>query len=236
MATNSSSIDNVGKSELEHISRLPLDISSRSPKLCVICENPVGPGRSKCCSDICSKERRRRKMAEYNKARREADYEAYLAYHREYRNKNKKNIAIKDKARQEKNREKIKKRKQQHYQKNKDKINARNREYYHNNKEKMQKSNKKWLQSTEGKISKKNSYYKRRATEKRIIETFNRNDAEKLLKNCNGICPSCGKAGEITLDHILPISKAPDWHIYTLDDVQPLCRPCNSRKRDKIIW
>jgi len=40
---------------------------------------------------------------------------------------------------------------------------------------------------------------------------------------------------EITMDHIFPISKAEFNLIYTLDDVQALCRKCNSSKGTRII-
>ena len=39
----------------------------------------------------------------------------------------------------------------------------------------------------------------------------------------------------LTLDHIFPISKAHEGRIYTIDDVQPLCIRCNTKKNDKVM-
>ena len=76
-----------------------------------------------------------------------------------------------------------------------------------------------------------------RANLRKVRHVFT--DAEWLnkLKLSKGICPMCGENVGIlnlTLDHIYPISKAEDGRIYTIDDVQPLCKPCNSSKRDRI--
>jgi 5-methylcytosine-specific restriction endonuclease McrA len=60
-----------------------------------------------------------------------------------------------------------------------------------------------------------------------------------------GVCPCCKRnvgLSYITLDHIYPISKANDDYkrtgvkrVYTIDDIQPLCRSCNSSKLTKEI-
>ena len=58
----------------------------------------------------------------------------------------------------------------------------------------------------------------------------------KLYKT-HGFCPRCDKwigIEKLTLDHIIPLSKSPEGFDYTINDVQPLCRPCNSSKNDRI--
>ena len=48
-----------------------------------------------------------------------------------------------------------------------------------------------------------------------------------------GYCPKCKKfigINKLTLDHIFPLSKAPIGLLYTINDVRPICKPCNSRK------
>jgi 5-methylcytosine-specific restriction endonuclease McrA len=63
--------------------------------------------------------------------------------------------------------------------------------------------------------------------------------SEWLLKldKTKGICPNCktfvGK-NKLEIDHIIPISKAPRGFIYTINDIQPLCRSCNASKGNKL--
>jgi 5-methylcytosine-specific restriction endonuclease McrA len=39
---------------------------------------------------------------------------------------------------------------------------------------------------------------------------------------------------KLTLDHIIPLTKAPKNYVYDINNVQPLCARCNSKKSDKI--
>ena len=44
-------------------------------------------------------------------------------------------------------------------------------------------------------------------------------------------CVKCDAAGPLAIDHIFPWSRGGED---TLDNLQVLCKPCNSKKRDKI--
>lgn len=58
---------------------------------------------------------------------------------------------------------------------------------------------------------------------------------ENLKAQCNWICISCGKqepAIKLEQDHIIPISRGGSNNI---ENIQPLCGPCNRRKYNKII-
>lgn len=58
---------------------------------------------------------------------------------------------------------------------------------------------------------------------------------ELLKKQYNYCCPACGKKEPIiilTKDHIIPISK---WGCNLIENIQPLCKRCNSVKSYKVI-
>ena len=81
----------------------------------------------------------------------------------------------------------------------------------------------------------------RRARENQIIEDFSNSEWLELLANSKGFCPGYKclphyvGTFNLTLDHIIPISKVPKGHIYTKKDIQPLCKSCNSKKSDTLI-
>lgn len=45
-------------------------------------------------------------------------------------------------------------------------------------------------------------------------------------------CLACGQQGRLTVDHVVPLSAGGSNRI---DNLQPLCKPCNSSKGDKTI-
>jgi len=58
---------------------------------------------------------------------------------------------------------------------------------------------------------------------------------ESLKAKYDYTCPCCGKsepAIKLSKDHIVPVSKSGNNNI---DNLQPLCKSCNSSKRDKTI-
>lgn len=102
--------------------------------------------------------------------------------------------------------------------------------YYNNNKEKISE----YWKTPKGKLKSKINKLKRK---NKVIHDFTYDEWMELVKSTNGICPRCNdNVGiyNLTLDHIIPISSVPIGTIYTIDDVQPLCKSCNCSKNDKI--
>jgi len=79
---------------------------------------------------------------------------------------------------------------------------------------------------------------KRRAMKRNVIHSFTQEEWNNKLNTTKGICPMCKNdlgIENLTLDHIFPISKADEGRIYTIDDVQPICIRCNTKKNDKVM-
>lgn len=53
---------------------------------------------------------------------------------------------------------------------------------------------------------------------------------KELRAKYNNQCVRCGQEKTLTADHVIPISKGGSSDI---SNIQPLCKPCNSSKRDK---
>jgi 5-methylcytosine-specific restriction endonuclease McrA len=78
-----------------------------------------------------------------------------------------------------------------------------------------------------------------------LIHSFNKNDWLNKLNKTKGICPMCKKFRgkmNLTIDHTYPISLAhKDFiqtgikRIYTINDINPLCLKCNSKKGNKLL-
>lgn len=53
-----------------------------------------------------------------------------------------------------------------------------------------------------------------------------------VFKKHGKVCLACGSQNEISLDHIVPVCRG-GWN--SINNLQPLCRSCNSKKGKKII-
>ena len=120
---------------------------------------------------------------------------------------------------------------------NPEKVKAMKQGWYKRYTEKILKKVSEYQKTTMGKMVMNRKREKRRAKKKLLNETYTTMDWIKKLDSTKGICPGCGKfvgKNKLELDHIIPISKAPEGFIYTIDDIQPLCKPCNCKKGDKL--
>lgn len=160
----------------------------------------------------------------------------------EYRQKNKKKI-----KRQVKEWEK---RNPNYYRdwsrKNKTKVLLRNKKWRDNNKEKVhqitlnnKKRNKKRFKEYNSEWSKKNpnkiAIYNNKRRCYLINGNFIEEEWEKIKKKYNYICQICKKQEpeiKLTIDHIIPLSKG---GLNIKENIQPLCKSCNSSKKDKIL-
>lgn len=72
----------------------------------------------------------------------------------------------------------------------------------------------------------------RRARLANSVGAFTEDEWKSLLNEYGHRCLWCGRKGKLERDHVIPI-------VYggsnSIDNIQPLCRSCNSRKHAKII-
>jgi 5-methylcytosine-specific restriction endonuclease McrA len=73
--------------------------------------------------------------------------------------------------------------------------------------------------------------HKRRAWKLDRVATLTKREWEQVLKAHNGLCMRCQTSENISMDHIVPLSRGGN---HTKENVQPLCRPCNSRKKNRL--
>lgn len=91
--------------------------------------------------------------------------------------------------------------------------------------------------SLAGKQSRMRRRHQRRLNEKKVFHNFTPKQWEEKLEKTEGFCLRCKNyigIMELTLDHIIPLSKVYEGFIYTIHDVQPLCFLCNARKVNQL--
>jgi 5-methylcytosine-specific restriction endonuclease McrA len=72
----------------------------------------------------------------------------------------------------------------------------------------------------------------RRARKAGVIGVLEVHEWSAVLEQYGNECLGCGTTESISIDHVIPISKGgPN----TIDNIQPLCRSCNTRKFTWII-
>lgn len=73
---------------------------------------------------------------------------------------------------------------------------------------------------------------KYRARKNSAEGNFTDEEFRDLCKSYDNKCLCCGKQRRLAADHVVPLVKGGD---NTIENIQPLCKSCNSSKKDKII-
>lgn len=76
----------------------------------------------------------------------------------------------------------------------------------------------------------KRAAHKRRATKMKSGGSYTAEEWKSLVGSYGGKCLRCGSTENITVDHVIPISRGGK---NTIDNLQPLCRHCNAVKGTK---
>ena len=123
-------------------------------------------------------------------------------------------------------RPKVKEYREKYYQKSENK--KKHSEYC----SKYQKDN---YHTPEGTIRRIRGMIKRNERMNKVEHNFSFYEWWGMVLETKGICPGCKvDVGlyNLTMDHIVPVSKVPEGFVYTIKDIRPLCKPCNSSKSD----
>lgn len=88
----------------------------------------------------------------------------------------------------------------------------------------------KWGKTSKGRIAYQLKGYRRRSLFK-DIGTHTKAEWVAVIKKYKGRCAICEKKKKLTKDHVKPLTKGGR---NTIDNIQPLCLPCNARKGNKI--
>jgi 5-methylcytosine-specific restriction endonuclease McrA len=212
-------------------------------KLCTKCE------QEKCYSafyhisgklrSICQK-----CSAEQGKTYRKAHPDYFRVKRREYVARNVDRVKSQKKADYQKRTEQIKQQTRANYQKSAEQHRAQKREYRKAHPELISERSRRYREShperlkvfyatNPGYVTVQSS--KRRAYKKQVEGSYKLEEWIELKARYRYMCLCCGRSEpEIKLeaDHVIPLSKG---GFNNIDNIQPLCRSCNSHKHNKII-
>lgn len=92
-------------------------------------------------------------------------------------------------------------------------------------------ASKRWRQNNPDKVRMANSRIKamRRKAERRTISVA---DWKSVLLQHRHCCAYCGSAGDLTMDHVVPLVRGGR---HSIGNVVPACRSCNSSKNGRFI-
>jgi 5-methylcytosine-specific restriction endonuclease McrA len=181
-------------------------------------------------------------------------------YNKNYRQKNLKKLRAQSKANAALHKEDKKKYDAERYATNPEKAKIRSGKWGKENPEKKKQANAEWYQENKERITiKARSDYekdkgkykarmkayrethpevdqakhaKRRAEKLGNGGSFTAKEWTNLCRHYGNKCLDCGKKCKLQADHIVPLSKGGTSNI---DNIQPLCGPCNNRKHTKTI-
>lgn len=183
------------------------------------------------------------------------------AYNREWREHNPDYVAPSDSAEYHRqwsaeNPEKVKAKSRRYYEQHREKELARSRQFYkenidyyrqwyienrersrelakrwrEENRDKRRETARAWRQKNPDKVRERER--KRRSRKLRAEGSYTNEEFAALCKKYGNKCLCCGACKPLHADHVVPLSKGGNDFI---DNIQPLCRVCNSSKHDKII-
>lgn len=161
---------------------------------------------------------------------------------KEYYGSNKKRILATQKNYAQEHKEKITAYRKEYRKNNRQKILENDRTYYLNNIEKFReyekknkirifKCRKKYRETHKDQFK----FYRqnREAKKRELPYSLNKKQWVKIKQYFGNKCAYCGKEEPLAQEHFIPLSKGGE---YTINNIIPSCKSCNSSKRDKNFF
>lgn len=101
-------------------------------------------------------------------------------------------------------------------------------EYHRKTQERRSAYTRKWRKLNPA--SARTSAFKRRYRE--AAGVISESDLQKMLNRFDGRCAYCGEKGEMTMDHVVPLSRGGS---NSIGNILPACKRCNSSKSARFI-
>lgn len=116
-----------------------------------------------------------------------------------------------------------------YYWNNRDRALSVSRQYYRNHRDKELQRNKLYYQTHPEKARMHGQRRRARCLGAAVCDLAS-GEWQKILEHYGHRCAYCSNVGDMTQDHIIPLSRG-GWH--TISNIAPACRSCNSKKSDK---
>jgi len=171
----------------------------------------------------CARERARRHY--------EANREAAAAAGRRRRKENPEAQREKGRRWREAHPEAVRENARRWYEANLETALAKNRRWRERNPEATRESRRRWKQANLDAVHATD--HRRRTRKTGAGGSYTASEWQSLIDHYGGKCLRCGRDDvPLTADHVVPVAAGGTSNI---DNIQPLCGPCNSSKRDKTI-
>jgi len=192
-------------------------------KMCSVCGKEFDAYRSgKLCSDACRKEK------EHQRGKDRAQTKEFKEKQLQYRKEHRSELAARQRTYRKLNQDSIRIKSRQRYAENPEPAKLQAKEWARKNKKRKIANGKAWVKANHDRV--RASQHKHRSAKKFNGGSYTVSEWESLCKKYNYRCLDCGKKRKLTADHVIPISKGGTSNI---DNIQPLCGPCNSSKGTK---
>jgi 5-methylcytosine-specific restriction endonuclease McrA len=89
-----------------------------------------------------------------------------------------------------------------------------------------------YFRTEKGKAATARKHAKRRTALASVEATLTAEEWAAIIEAAQGRCAYCQKTVPLTMDHVIPLSKGGP---HTKENVVPACRPCNARKKDRVV-